>query len=351
MKNMAMLLVFCCSALAQIAGFGSISYEESASYTLSADGQKAAVLFRVPRNLTVSGVLWAASPVTTGDTVRISIQGVSSLRPDGNIVASGTTSVIASGWQKTLFSSQVTLAAGIEYFMVWDYPSYSGGNMAVLMNLQGARLLSHYLPLRARFDGSIWTASYERAGSTAFLLYDHSGALMPHMGVPIFASASSYIGTGEKAALEFTATNAITIAGAQWVSNSDQVFAGEMRLYRNGTLTAQVSIPKYGPTSVASNRRYAYFDNPVTIAPGNRVKMILYCTGGSWKIYRSRQTDQHVDMWPLWNWVKLLFSYIESPVCGTADASDNITPMTDCHLFFPIAGRSTILGGGFIIQQ
>jgi len=351
MKNMAMLLVFCCSAFAQIAGFGSISYEESASYTLSADGQKAAVLFRVPRNLTVSGVLWAASPVTTGDTVRVSIQGVSSLRPDGNIIASGTTSVTASGWQKTLFSSQVTLAAGIDYFMVWDYPSYSGGNMAVLVNLQGARLLSHYLPLRARFDGSSWTASYDRSGSTAFLLYDHSGALVPHVSVPIAAYSGSYIGAGGKAAFEFTATKAITIAGAQWVSNSDQVFAGEIRLYRNGTLTAQVSIPTYGSTATTPNRRYAYFANPVTVAPGNRVKLILYCTGGSWKIYQARQIDQHVDMWPLWNWVKRLFSYVESPMCGAADASDNITSTTQCHLFFPISGRSTILGGGFITQQ
>jgi hypothetical protein len=351
MRTVAMLLVCCYPALAQIAGFGTIAHEGSATYTLNASGHKAAVLFRVPRNMTLSGVLWRVSSVTAGDTVRVSIQGVSSFRPDGNIVASGNTSVTASGWQKTLFSSQATLAAGTDYAMVWDFPSYSGGNMAVFVNLTGACLLSHYLPLRARFGGSSWTATYDQAGWTAFLLYDQSGALAPHVGVPVVAHVSSYIGTGGRFGLEFTATRAVTIAGVQWVSNSDQAFAGEMRLYRNGTLVAQVSIPTYGTTFGMPGRRYAYFATPATVAPGNRVKIILHCTGGNWRIYRAMQSDHHPDMWPLWNWVKRLFSYVESPVCGTADSSDNITSTAQCYLFFPIAGRSTILSGGFVTQQ
>jgi len=349
MKTMAVLLVCCFPALAQIAGFGTIWYEETASYTLSAAGHRAAVLFRVPRNITVSGVLWRVSSVTTGDTVRVSIQGVSSLRPDGNIIASGNTSVTASGWQKTLFSSQATLAAGTDYAMVWDFPSYSGGNMAVFVNLAGARLLSHYLPLRARFDGSSWTPAW--GGATAFLLYDQGGALVPHVGVPIVAHVSSSIGAGGRVGLEFTASKAITIAGVQWVSNSDQAFAGEMRLYRNGTLVAQVSLPLYGSPSGAPNRRYSYFATPVTVAPGNRVKIILHCTGGLWKIYLARQVDQHPDLWPIWNWAKRVFSYVESPVCGGADTSDSITNTAECFLFFPMAGRSTILSGGFVTQQ
>jgi hypothetical protein len=56
-------------------------------------------------------------------------------------------------------------------------------------------------------------------------------------------------------------------------------------------------------------------------------------------------------MWPLWNWVKRLFTYVESPVCGGVDNSDNITYTAECFLFFPIPGRSTVLGGGFITQQ
>jgi hypothetical protein len=309
------------------------------------------VLFSVPRNMTVSGVLWRVSSVTTGDTVRVSIQGASSMRPDGNIIASGNTSVTAAGWQKTLFGSQAALTVGTDYFMVWDFPSYSGGNMSVFVNLQGARLLSHYLPLRARFDGSSWTASYSSVGTTAFLLYDQSGTIVPHAGVPIVANVSSYMSAGGRAALEFTATKAITIAGVQWVHNAQQDFAGAVRLYRNGTLVAQVSIPTYVSASAVSTRRYAYFSNPVTVAPGNRVKLILHCTGGSWRIYKANQSEQHSDMWPIWNWAKRLFSYIESPVCGTADSSDNITSTTDCYLFFPIPGRSAILGGGFITQQ
>jgi hypothetical protein len=259
--------------------------------------------------------------------------------------------VASSGWKKTLFDTTAILMPGIDYWAVWDFPSYNGGNLTVNAAGYSVNVLALYQALRARFDGSAWTATYDTRGNTAFLLYDQSGAIAPHNGVHFGIGVSTSLASGSRAALEFTATKAITIAGVQWVSNADQAAAGEVRLYRNGSLAAQVSIPTFGSTSGTPYRRYVYFPNEVTIAPGNRVKIILQSTSGSLSIWGGTSSGMYPDAWPIWNWLKRLFWYVESPVCGLADSSDNISSTSSCYILIPVLGRSTVLGGGFITQQ
>jgi hypothetical protein len=348
----ATLFAFTClPALAQIYGIGTPSYTTYSTYALSAAGHKAAVCFRVPKQTTVSGILWYAPSVTTADNIRVSIQGSSSLRPDGSTLASGITNVASSGWKKTLFDSTAVLTPGIDYWAVWDFPSYNGGNLTVNAAGYSVNVLTLYPALRARFDGSSWTSTYDVKGNTAFLLYDQSGVIAPHSGVHFATGVETSLASGSRAALEFTATKAITIAGVQWVSNADQAASGVVRLYRNGSLATQVSVPTFGTTSGTPHRRYAYFPGEVTIAPGNRVKIVLQCTSGAWGIWGGRNSSMHSDAWPIWNWLKRLFWYIESPVCGLADSSDNISSTSYCYILVPVLGRSTILGGGFITQQ
>jgi len=351
MRFAALFTISVIPAFAQVYGVGTASYVSFSTYSLSAAGHKAAVCFRVPRQITVSGILWFVNSVTTADTVRVSIQGSSSLRPDGNILASGTINVSSNRWKKTTFGSTAVLAPGTDYWVVWDFPSYTAGNLTVNVAGYSVNILTLYPALRARFDGSSWTATYDGRGNTAFLLYDDSGAIVPHSGVHFGTGVATSITSGTRAALEFTATKSITIAGVQWLSNGDQVAAGEVRLYRNGSLATQVSIPAFGTTSGAPHRRYAYFPSEITIAPGNRVKIILHCTSGTWGIWGGSSSSMHSDAWPIWNWLRRLFWYIESPICGTADTSDNISSTSSCYLLLPIVGRSTILGGGFITQQ
>ena len=325
---------------------------KNTSYALSAANHQVATMITLPTDTTVASVLWWVASLTTADTVRVSIQTSSGFRPSGTILSSGTTSVATIGWYKTVLSSSVSLSAGTSYFVVFDFPSYSGGNLSVLTGSLGLLFSRSYRPLSMRFDGSAWTATYTDTQVPRIVLLDGNDKPVQSGWVAWSQHTTSILGTSERAALEFTATRAFKLRGVRWVRFDVSVGASALiRVYRNDVLMGEVAVPTFAGTAPLSTDQYALLPEVVHIGPGNRIKVVLQCVSGSVNIARVTQTDQPAEIRPFWQYLNPYFRYMANPVTGLANSSDVITNTTWWYALFPLVESYTNLGGGFVVQQ
>lgn len=106
--------------------------------TIDASGEKVGFIIPAPKTGTIEKIIFLTGNVTTGDTLKVSVQGVdlSNGDPDGTIHASGTV-VVADGddnaWKVVNVSSAVTLGQPIA--IVIEYNSYVAGNIVINSNL------------------------------------------------------------------------------------------------------------------------------------------------------------------------------------------------------------------------
>ena len=103
---------------------------------LSAAGHKAAGIFPAPKAGNVHKVSFRTGPVTTGDTMLVSLQGVDDAGdPDGSVLASQTIALI--GTTDNYKTKQVTLASdlavtvGQELAAVVEFNSWVAGNLQI----------------------------------------------------------------------------------------------------------------------------------------------------------------------------------------------------------------------------
>lgn len=114
-------------------------------------GERLGIVMQVFTAGTIRKVHFRTGTVTTGDTIKASIQGVSVQFPDGVIAKSGTVAVADgddSVWKTVDLGAGTGLAVtqGQWIAIVLEYDSYVAGNMRIVVSNQVARMINngHY---------------------------------------------------------------------------------------------------------------------------------------------------------------------------------------------------------------
>lgn len=257
-------------------------YNGGSTTTISATAHKFAVLVTALASGTVSKIHFRTATVTTGDTVRGSIQGIDGATgdPDGTIANSGNSAAnvtVASSddnaWKTTAaFTTDYTVTRGAQFFVVLDYPSYVAGNMQIQRSTQGTPNNFNYV--------DVYAASWTKTSSVASITLEQAdGSFLPCMGIAPITSATntsfnSSSGTNEYA-LRFVFAAPVLLSGFWYWTNN---FSGdtEMPLYAGGATTdttviataaAQDKDSKAGTSFAAC---FFFFTAPVLI-PANKV--------------------------------------------------------------------------------
>ena len=350
--------VFVCCVLARLMCAGQVNgtayrmfESEAYTYAISAANHRVAVLFALEEQVSLSAVLWRVHAVGTADTVRVSIQTVSAFRPDGNIVASGSTNVTSAGWYKTTFTQSATLSAYTTYALVWDYATHNGGNITIYPANANHLLFPNTAAGAHRvlyYNGASWSGGY---GVLQALFVKDDDTILPAPWIGWRIEAGGSINANNGYAVEFTATRSLSISGILWYDGYlSQQGSGEARVYVNNTLRQSKTFPNYAISGLLEERRYVIFDQSVIVGAGQRVKVVLRCTQGPIYVDSATQAMQHSTAWPIWQYFGKWLGFGANWNSGTVDASDNITTQS-WMLVLPLLNRYEPLSGGFVVQQ
>lgn len=245
--------------------------------TISASGHKFAVLVQALAAGNVRKVHFLTSTVTTGDDVRASIQGIDGATgdPDGTIANSGNSAAnvtVASSddnvWKTTAaFTTDYTVAAGDQFFVVLDFPSYVAGNMQIRRSASGSLYNFNYV--------DVYAASWTKSATAACMSLEQSdGTFLPCIGLypspnttnVNFNSSSS----PNEYALRFSLAAPARLLGLWFWSNN---FSGDTQavLYTGGgaaDTTATATSDTYDKDvkhSTTTQACYLLFDTPASL--------------------------------------------------------------------------------------
>jgi len=161
------------------------------SLLIDAAAEKAAFITYVPKTGTISKVGFRTGVVTTGDTLKVSLQGVNaSGDPDGTILASGSayqTQVVADTDDNTWFL--VTLVAGASVTkndpiaIVIEFNSWVAGNLNIAAGAMG---LATYQLYNCYTD--LYTTAWAKSGNLINVALEYSdGSYAPGFTHPMSA--------------------------------------------------------------------------------------------------------------------------------------------------------------------
>lgn len=258
----------------------------ASSSTISAAGHQFAVLVQALSAGNIRKIRFRTSTVTTGATVRASIQGISGTTgdPDGTIANSGNSSATVSvadtddnTWKTTAdFTTDYTVANGDRFFVVLDFPS-TPGNMQISRSTAGGPNNFNYV--------DVYATSWTKTSSTANVLLEQSdGTFLPCIGIyPMLASSNVNFNSSSnpnQRALRFVYDVPVRLWGVWFWSNN---FSGdaEFILYEGGgasdttPLATTAEQDKDVKHSSSTQPCYFQFATPVDLTAGTVYRLAL----------------------------------------------------------------------------
>lgn len=152
--------------------------------SMTASGHKVAILLECEEAGTIDTIAFRTSTVTTGDTIKVSLQDNSSGLPDGVVDQYRTISIADNDdnvWKETGLitsdgtdgGSKRTVAVGDLVWVVFEFSSYVAGNLSLAMvGLTGDAVNNRSFV--TTYDGATWTTQTTRIPNIAVKFADGS---------------------------------------------------------------------------------------------------------------------------------------------------------------------------------
>lgn len=279
------------------------------SSRLDADGEKAANIFNITTAGTVIGVRFMTGTVTSGDTVKVSMQGVGADgNPDGTILATATgnkaygTVVIstgASGWHTVSFVESVTVTQGQAVSIVVEFNSYVSGDFYLSGSSFGF-YSSHYHVYSSFYSSSAW------AKSSAYLYslsLEYTGSVfnlvVPHFGCGTTSVNLSTSTTPDEVGNYFQIPYPCRAIGAYVWMEMDYDITLSLLNASNTTL-ANCSLLAKQRVGGSTSMQYGFFDSDpaasVTLAKETWYRIIATPSSGSANVYRVNYVNVAAQM-------------------------------------------------------
>ena len=149
---------------------GGAASSGQAAFILDADGEQLAWIFYPPKTGDIDEITFCTATVTTGDTMKVGLQGVdlANGEPDGVYLGGGSpasaTQVIGDGDDNTFFTvtldnAHTVVAVGTPIALVVEFNSYVAGNLALIGLIREQSAGYRSFPYPASKVGGTWTFS------------------------------------------------------------------------------------------------------------------------------------------------------------------------------------------------
>lgn len=265
----------------------------TATFNFNADSSRYAWILRAPKAGTIQRLHFRMGPVTTGDDVRFSVRGVTSLgSPDGTesqfrvrAIATGD----ANSWLTTGILShngtdggtKLTVTKGQHFSIVALYEARDSGNMQLAsMGAYSTFPRTANRTMTSTDGGLSWIGP--AVAPMIALEYDDGSfepmlGIMPALGGSFSLTTSS---TPDEYSIRFQLPAKMRCAGvfAIW-DTRDQSYSLTTDA---GSVLAGPTSP-IGPANVTAlaRRQYTYWDTPVELDPGVWYRLLITPTSGS----------------------------------------------------------------------
>jgi len=207
------------------------------SCSLNAANTKCANGFWLHHDTNIQYVLSQIGTVTTGDTIRVSLQYADSASiPDGTPLASVSLTVtagMANSWQEISFSPPISVTGTPRLvYVVWDYDNYSGGNLQIVVGGSAPGFRN----VRAAYNGTAWSFG----NSPTALLKTSSGSIVGFGFLGWMRSGTGISSTSnpDEGGIACTFNRPLRLVGLarQVFSVTGNHDLGEFRVYRNNSV-------------------------------------------------------------------------------------------------------------------
>jgi hypothetical protein len=241
-----------------------------ASCALAAAAVRCAHGLWLHRDTDVQYVLFRVGNVTTGDTIRVSLQYAdASGLPSGTPLISAfiaITTGMANTWQEVAFSSAYSITGTPrQLYVVYDYEAYNGGNLNI--NVGGAATEWRYL--NGSFNGTTWSLTGTTPSS---FLRRADGSVV---GLSLYAW--SYGGTARntthnpnEGGIACTFDRPVRIVGvARTINTSTSAINSVYSIYQGSSLLWSANSPAADTTAASAFMWLpAMLDQPIIAQPG-----------------------------------------------------------------------------------
>lgn len=255
--------------------------------SMTGTAHKVAVLVQALAPGNIRKVHFRTQTVTTGDTVRASIQGRDAATgdPDGTIANSGDSAAnttVANAddntWKTTAsFTTDYAVSTGDRFFVVLDYPSYVAGSMQIQRSSFGSPNNFTYVDVYA----ASWTKTSSSLNMTLEL---DDGTYLPCIGlVPSSSAANTNFNSSSSPneyALRFVLNTPMRLWGFWFWTNN---FSGDTQgvLYTGGAATdttataTAATIDKDEKVSTSNFQCFMQFATPADLVAGTVYRLSI----------------------------------------------------------------------------
>lgn len=304
-------------ALISVPAFGQwgIQFYNPYAYYQSLGGtiERIGIQFRLLEPFTIAKVGYRVSSVSSAGSVEISVQGNSaSGEPDGNILASATTTISTSGTFALNLSNTVSVPANGIVWLVFRAVNpastsinFFAHSVLAYLNARYASNLNNMFVIGATYSSGAW-GSFSFNTKYNFTIYDSSGNPPTdiHPSVIQSTTSASTLSNPNEGGIACTFDRPMRVLGMGRVHVPDGTANSEYRIYKAGTQIA--SLPAIPLPSGPNYRAFIQmFPRPILLVPG--VQYIfsfkpLSTTSQSVNIYQSMNPVMPDFLQSLWHW-------------------------------------------------
>ncbi len=261
-------------------GYQDLIDDGGRTITLDADGEKVGFIVMAPKSGDVSDIHFYTGNVTTGDTLKASLQDVdvTNGEPDETIDQSGTVVVADEddNVRKTVaLGSNRTVTKGEYIAVVIEFDSFVAGDLQIkYANLGNSRMLTYTMEK----IGGTWAHLFNRR---PMLLLEYSDGSFPYPVDCLSGPLSQYTGldsgdTPDEVALRFKLTGPMRLSGADWFGDLAAAALPELIIYEGTTALGTISNIDGDIKNSGSTARYrGVFSSGVVLSAGTVYRLGL----------------------------------------------------------------------------
>jgi hypothetical protein len=307
-------LILALISLPVLGQWGIQFYNPANNYmTLGGTTERIGVQYRMLEPFTIAKVGYRVNSVSSAGSVEISIQGNSaSGEPDGNILASVTTTISSSGIFSLDLSNSVSVQANGIVWLVFRAVnpgstniSFFSHNANAYMNARYASGLNHMFVIGATYSSGTW-GSFSFNTKYNFTIYNSSGNPPAdiHPSVISAATTASTSSNPNEGGIACTFDRPVVIIGIGRSRATGGTVNSEYRIYKAGTQIASLPVVQL-PSGPSYRAFIQMFPQPILLVPG--VQYIfsskpLSTTSESVDIFQSMNSVMPDYLQSLWHW-------------------------------------------------
>lgn len=240
---------------------------------LDADGERAAFVFPVRRAGNITKIHFRTGTVTTGDTLKGSLQNVTSAGiPDDTIDQSGTVAVADgddSVWKTITLGAARTVARGDIVAFVLEFNAFVAGNLNIARD--NANVDTHTYAC-SRTAAGVWSKVAGAQGAACIIEYSDGVQVQPSQRGHVAASNISIDSATNpnQASLKFTLTAPLRVDFAKLVPSNTVGWGADFDVVIYNSAGGVVATKTYDADDdlAATDDAYVYFDTPVELEAG-----------------------------------------------------------------------------------